>query len=800
TTSALALTPTITGATCSNCNGSATVNVSPAGNYNYSWAPSGGNAATATGLCAGTYTVTVSNACHSGTMAVTVPTTGGGVTVASAGQTNIDCFGNCIGDASVNVVSGNGPYTYSWVPNVGNSATASALCAGTYVCTVTDAQGCTGTQSFTITSPPALTSTLLQTNVLCFGGNTGTAAITAVGGSGNYTYSWNPAAANTTNGNTNTATGLSAISYVATIVDGNGCTTTATFNVGEPPQLTATTTSTPATCNNANGSVSVVGTGGSGQYTYLWTPGNYTTSSVSNLPAGPYAVQITDANGCTALTGITVGSLATPVVSIASFTNVSCFNGTNGSATATNTGGVGPFTYTWSNGDTSATATNLPAGTYTITVTDANGCFDSTVVTITEPAQLTSTQSVVDATCFGASSGSGTMTGTGGSGAYTFAWTPSVSSTTSGNSNTGNSLAAGSYVCTITDANGCTTTQTLVISEPPAIAVQMQSSPSYCNQANGYVNAIGSGGTGNLSYVWNPGNLAQQSSNSIPPGNYSVTVTDQNNCQLTDTVTVTNTPGIILTSNPPTSVSCFGGNNGSASVSASGGVGTYTYAWSPNVSTTTTAGSLTAGNYVVIVVDSSGCSSTVTVTVTQPVQLTTTAAANPAAVCEGQSVTLSASPFGGTPGYTGVWMPGNIGGLQTTFVPAATGTYSLTVTDLNGCTATAQTTVIVNPQPVPQFTAGPVQGCAPLCVNFTDQSNSGTWTWGWVFGDGNFGSGATPTNCYNLPGSYDVQLTVSDPATGCTATINYTNYITVFPNPVAAFGTSPDDATMVNPT
>ncbi|MFN8712369.1 MAG: PKD domain-containing protein [Bacteroidota bacterium] len=800
TTSTLAIAPTVTGATCSNCNGSATVNVTPAGSYNYSWAPSGGNAATATGLCAGTYTVTVSNACNSATMAVTVPTTGGGVTLTNAGQTNIDCFGNCIGAASVNVTSGTGPFTYTWAPSGGNTAAASGLCAGTYTCSVSDAAGCSGTQTFTITSPPVLTSTLLQTNVLCNGGNTGTAAITAVGGVGNYTYSWSPAVANTTNGNTNTATGLSAISYVATIVDGNGCTTTATFNVGEPPVLTAAATSTPATCNNPNGSVTATAGGGNGQYSYLWIPGNYTTATVTNLPAGLYGLQVTDANGCVALTTVTVASAATPVVSIASFTDVSCFSGNNGSATATNTGGVGPFTYSWSTGDTSATASNLPAGTYTIVVTDANGCFDSAVVTITEPTQLTSTQSVVDVTCFGANTGTGTMTGTGGSGAYTFAWTPSVSSTTNGNSNTGNSLAAGNYVCTITDANGCTTTQTLVITEPPAITVQMQSSPSYCNQPNGYVNAIGGGGTGNLSYVWNPGNLAQQSSNSIPPGNYSVTVTDQNNCQLTDTITVANTPGIVLAGNPSTSVSCFGGNDGSASVSASGGVGTYTYAWFPNVSTTATATSLIAGNYVVIVVDTSGCSSTVTVTVTQPVQLTASAATNPAAVCEGQSTTLSASPFGGTPGYTALWQPGNLTGLQTTFIPAATGTYTLTLTDLNGCTATAQTTVTVNPQPVPQFTAGTLQGCAPLCVNFTDQSNAGSWVWGWDFGDGNFGTGAAPTNCFNQAGSYNVQLTVSDPATGCTATITYNNYITVFANPVAAFGSTPDDATMVNPT
>ncbi|MGL5891288.1 MAG: PKD domain-containing protein, partial [Bacteroidia bacterium] len=692
---------------------------------------------------------------------------------------------------------------------------------------------------------------------------------------GSFGFVWNPAVVNSTSGNTNTATALAAGTYVATVTDANGCAATSTFTITQPPALTVSVSTTPSTCGNPNGSMSATVSGGTGSPSFLWTPGNATTSAVNNIAAGSYAVLVTDANNCTATAIATVNNLGSPTVNITSFTNVSCFGGNSGSATALGSGGSGPLSYSWSNGDTTTTALNLNAGTFTVTVTDQNNCTDTAAVTISQPAQVTAAQAVTNVSCFGGNNGTATMSGSGGTGTYTFAWTPSVTNTSSGNSNTGVGLIAGTYVCIVTDANGCSATQTMTVTQPPvlaavlastnatcfngcngtlsatvtggtqgytynwssgcttancsnvcagthiltvtdtlgctfvdsviitepaAISVQMQSLAAFCNQPNGYVNAIGSGGTGNLNYVWNPGNLAQQSSNVIPPGNYTVTVTDQNNCSAIDSVAVANIPGVTLAANPTTSVSCFNGTNGAASVTATGGTGPYTYSWSPNVSTTAAASGLAAGNYVVLVVDSAGCSSTTTVTVTQPVQLTTTAAANPGAVCQGQSVTLTGSPFGGTPGYTGVWTPGNLTGMQQTIVPAATTTYTLTVTDLNGCTATALTTVTINPQPSPQFSATPTQGCAPLCVNFTDLTGAGTWNWNWNFGDGNTGTGSgTPTNCYNLPGSYDVQLIVTDATTGCTDTVLYTNFVNVFANPVAAFGSSPDNATMVNP-
>ncbi|HEU4717248.1 MAG TPA: SprB repeat-containing protein, partial [Bacteroidia bacterium] len=198
TTTAFNVTPTSTPATCSACNGTASVTVSPAGAYTYSWSPapgSGGNTANPTNMCAGTYTVSVSTSCATVTATVAVTTAGGGVTTTGT-QSNVTCNGACDGSASVTVTSGTAPYTYNWTPAPGGgqgSANATGLCAGTYSCDVTDNTGCTGTQTFNITQPTAITITPLQVNVTCAGSCNGSASVNAAGGSGSYTYNWTPA-------------------------------------------------------------------------------------------------------------------------------------------------------------------------------------------------------------------------------------------------------------------------------------------------------------------------------------------------------------------------------------------------------------------------------------------------------------------------------------------------------------------------------------------------------------------------------------------------------------------------------
>ncbi|MFM2016903.1 MAG: hypothetical protein RL007_559 [Bacteroidota bacterium] len=799
---AVTVTPTTVPATCSNCNGSATVTVAPSGTYTYSWAPSGGNAATATGLCPGTYTVTITQTpCITTTQTVTITNNGGAIAVANTTQTNVSCFGGNNGSITTTASGGTSPYTFTWSPAVtntttGNSNTATGLTQGTYVVTATDASGCTGTQTFTITQPTQVTSTSLINNVLCFGGSSGSADITGAGGTGPYTFAWSPAATNNTTGNTNTGTGLSAQAYSIIVTDANGCSTTQNITVTEPPVLTASASSIATSCNQANGSVDVISAGGTGATTVLWNPGGYTTNTVNNLAAGTYSVTVTDVNGCTAIDTITVSGSAN-MTTTTSFTDLLCFNDNSGTASVTVTGNTGTVTYVWTpNVSTTNSATGLAAGTYVIDANDPNGCSTTSTITITEPPQLTNTVGGFNVSCYGVCDGQVVVIPAGGTGTYTFNWNSGCTQPSC------NSVCAGTYNVTVTDANGCTTTGTTTVTEPPQILINTSWDTAHCGQADGNAYASASGGSGGLTYMWLPNNVNDSTLVNVTGGNYDVVVTDANGCADTVTVNVYNQQGVVATMGPLTHVLCFGGSDGTAAGNYNGGNGPYTYSWSPSGGTGSSASSLSAGSYVVTVTDADGCTSSATAIITEPSQLNLQATATPTAVCEGTPVTLNATPGGGTPNYSVVWSPGNLAGNSQTIIPPVTGTYTADVTDLNGCTATATVVVTVNPVPTAALSGDTLAGCATLCVNFSDMTAiaSGTITnWLWDFGDQNTSLSQNPSHCYATAGLYSVSLSVIS-AAGCTNTITMTNYVDVYGIPTAAFSANPQPTTELNPT
>ncbi len=459
----------LTNVSCNNgANGTATVSVSGGTpGYTYSWAPYGGTAATATGLSAGTFTVTVTdgnNCSKTRDFEITQPN----ALSVTPSQTNILCNGTPTGSASVTVTGGTGAYTYSWAPSGGTASTATGLSAGTYTVTITDANNCQATESFTISQPPVLTAIpVAQTNIACYGSATGSATVTATGGTGTYTYSWAPS------GGTNaTAIGLTAGTYVVTITDVNSCTATQAFTISQPSAaLSATTSATTVSCyGGANGTATVSVTGGTPGYTYSWAPYGGTSATAIGLEAGAYNVTITDFNGCILTENVTVGSPAQFATNFTK-TDVSCNGGSNGSATVTVTGGTGAYTYSWApSGGTAATASGLSAGTYTVTITDANACTATQTVTIAQPVLLTATSSKTDVTCSGASNGSATVIARGGTGTYTYLWAPS-----GGTAATATGLSPGNYTATITDANGCFTTQTVTITTTPDVTAPIPS-------------------------------------------------------------------------------------------------------------------------------------------------------------------------------------------------------------------------------------------------------------------------------------------------------------------------------------
>jgi gliding motility-associated-like protein len=317
---------------------------------------------------------------------------------------------------------------------------------------------------------------------------------------------------------------LSAGTYTATVTDAGGCSSSISVTIAEPSAITIIQgTITPANCGVSDGAASVSASGGTGTLSYAWSPSGGTSSTVSNIPGGTYTVTVTDQNACTSTLGVS------------SQTNVSCNGGSDGAATVSATGGTSPYTYAWTpTGGTSSTASGLAAGTYTVAVTDASSCIGSASVTITEPLALSVTNVLTPADC-GSTNGSIALTATGGTAPYTYSWSPSV-----GSGATASNLAPGSYTATITDASGCTTTNTGTILTTGSLTVTATPDLTTINQGDTVALTV----TGANSYTWTPASGLSctdcPNPNASPSQSaiYTVTGTDATGCTGTATVTI----------------------------------------------------------------------------------------------------------------------------------------------------------------------------------------------------------------------------------------------------------------------
>jgi hypothetical protein len=678
-----------------NCNGdntgSATVNVTGGmGRYTYIWSPSGQTSATATNLTAGTYVVTVKDAKNCETtqnFTITEPD----ALIATAGpQTNVNCHGDATGSATVNVTGGTGTYTYIWSPSGQTSATATNLTAGTYVVTVKDAKNCETTQSFTITEPDALIATAgPQTNVNCNGDNTGSATVNVLGGAGAYTYIWSPSGQTSA-----TATNLTAGTYVVRVKDAKNCEATQSFTITEPNALIATAgVQTNVNCNGGNtGSATVNVTGGTGGYTYIWSPSGQTSATATNLTAGTYVVTVKDAKNCEATQSFTITEPDVLVATAGVQTNVNCNGGNTGLATVNVTGGTGTYTYIWSpSGQTSATATNLTAGTYVVTVKDAKNCETTQSFTITEPDALVATAGPqTNVFCNGGNTGSATVNVTGGTGTYTYIWSPSGQTST-----TATNLSVGTHTVTVKDAKNCETTQSFTITEPDALiaAAGVQTNVNCNGDATGSATVNVTGGTGTYTYIWSPSGQTSATATNLSVGTHTVIVKDATNCETTQNFTITEPDALVATAGVQTNVNCHGGNTGSATVNVTGGTGTYTYIWSPSGQTSATATNLIAGTYVVTVKDAKNCETTQNFTITEPDALIATAGVQTNVFCNGGNTgSATVNVTGGTGMYTYIWSPS--GQTSATAIGLLPGNHIVLVTDSNGCAASQSFTII----------------------------------------------------------------------------------------------------------
>jgi large repetitive protein len=736
-------------------NATATASVSGGtGPFTYTWSPSGGNTVTATGLTTGIYTVSITsaNGCLASAVSPTInePTQ----VLAIVSTSNVSCFAGANGTASVTAFGGNAGYTYTWMPSNTNGANVGGLTAGNYSVEIADVNNCSIINTYSISQPvAALSAVASASNVSCFSGSDGSVFVSASGGTAPYSYTW-------TAGNINTTlmSSIPAGTYSASVNDIKGCVTSTTVQVTQPTQVTLSSTSINSDCGAANGQASVNANGGTGAYSYTWSPSGGNNANANGLLANTYTVLVSDANGCSTSTTQIVGDNPGPSVIVASTTSVSCFGGNNATATASVSGGTGPFTYTWSpSGGNTVTATGLTTGIYTVSITSANGCLASAVSpTINEPTQVLAIVSTSNVSCFAGANGTASVTAFGGNAGYTYTWMPSntnganvggltagnysvqiadvnncsiintysisqpvaalsavasasnvscfsgsdgsvfVSASggtapysytwTAGNINTTlmSSIPAGTYSASVNDIKGCVTSTTVQVTQPTQVTLSSTSINSDCGAANGQASVNASGGTGAYSYTWSPSGGNNANANGLLANTYTVLVSDANGCSTSTTQIVGDNPGPSVIVASTTSVSCFGGNNATATASVSGGTGPFTYTWSPSGGNTVTATGLTTGIYTVSITSANGClASAVSPTINEPTQVLAIVSTSNVSCFAGANGTASVTAFGGNAGYTYTWMPSNTNGANVGGLTA--GNYSVQIADVNNC-------------------------------------------------------------------------------------------------------------------
>jgi len=740
---------------CGSGNGIATASVTGGvGPYNYVW--SNGIASQAVILPPGTYTVTVtgSNGCSS-TASVTIVT----LPVPSVTITSTNICGTGTGSATATATGGSTPYTYSWSDGK-TTSTVTGLKAGTYTVTVTGANGCSASTSVTILSNPLPPDMAGSNQTTCAG--TCVSIGTNITGVTPYTFTW-AATSGIVCAHCAYPTVCPTVTtvYTETVADPlTGCSSVNTVTVTVKPSPVIAITATDP-CGSGTGTATAHATGGTLPYTYSWSSGQ-TTSSVSGLIPGTYTVTVTGKNGCSTSAAVTIISLPAP--SVTATTTSVCGTAGTGTATATVTGGVSPYTYSWSDGKTTSTITGLTSGNYTVTVTGANGCKGAAVATVTSNPLPPDFAGANQTTC------SGTCVSIGNStvGApYTFTWAatsgiicahcayPTVCPT-----------VTTVYTETVTNTNtGCSSVSKVTVTVKPSPVITMAVTDA-CGSGAGTATAHVSGGTAPYKYSWSSGQTTSSVTGLIP-GGYTVTVTGSNGCSTSATITITSLPAPIVTIS--SNVPCAG-TTATVTAIVTGGVSPYTYSWSDGKTTSTITG-VPFGVYTVTVTGANGCKGTATIAI-RPNPLPNNLAGPNQSVCSGSCVNIGTN-LGPNP-YSFSWAPATNLSCTTcdypSACPSATTVYAETVTDIHtGCSSTYSVTLTVKPSPVITTTA--TSGCASTTGNATAKVTGGAapYTYSWS-------DGQTTSTITGVPlGTYTVIVTGKN---GCsssaTVTINST--------------------------
>ena len=681
----LTVNSTVTDENCGNGTGAIDVTVDQATQpYIVSW-NTGATTEDLNNLNAGVYTITVTDAnqCVE-TVNITVGNSTGNLTISSDQLVNENC-GNTDGSIDISVAGGTLPYLFSW-DNGSSTEDISGLSAGNYVVTITDGNGCTFSNTYTIINNTGnLAASAQITNEIC-GNGSGAINLSVTGNVGTLSYLWS-------NGETTQdLSNLSAGLYSCTITDANGCVlTSSSYNlINESSTLVlSNTTITNENCNNGQGDIDITIQGGTSPINYLWS-NSETTEDISGLSEGTYSATITDDNGCQVQTG-TLNLFNTPGalnVTTDLVTNEICNNGAGAIAISTS-GGLAPITYAWSNGSTSEDISSLSAGAYTLTASDGNGCifnYSESVSNTSGTLQLDNAV-ITDENC---NNGTGAIDLfiSGGATPYTFLW--SNGETTEDIS----SLSAGSYDIAITDANGCEVIGNYTVNNNTGtLAVTSLGTAENCSNGAGEIDISVTGGAIPYTFLWSNGATSEDLTG-LSGGTYSCTITDNNGCSvLSGNIVLNNNPGNLAVASTSSDESC-GNATGTINLTLNGGSSPYNYTWLPNVSSGPSATGLSAGTYVFTIDDANGCTIQDSVEIldnTGTLSLDNFSVIDE--ICGNTIGAIDLTISGGAAPITYLWS----NGATTEDISAlSAGTFSCIISDNNGCSINTGTINVAN--------------------------------------------------------------------------------------------------------
>lgn len=612
------------------------------------------------------------------------------------------------------------------------------------------------TDTVQISFPAPIDIQLSDTNILCSDDSVTLTPVVS-GGVIPYNYLWS-------NGATTSTISVGEGNYCLNITDNLGCISDTCINVIAPNDLSLTVGSSPATTNGGNdGSAYTVPTGGTTPYSYSWNPGGATTDTANGLSYGVYIVTVTDSNGCSAEGSVVVSEPRCLGfgVSITS-DSLSCYGDSTVIATANVVGGTLPYTYLWDDplAQTTPSITNLPGGLYTVTVQDSNNCIAIANINVIEPTQLINVMTSDNVTTVGGNNGSATANPFGGIPPYTYSWN------TTATTQTINGLTAGTYYVTITDDNGCSINDSVLINEPPCnnFLLYVTGNNLTCNGSNdGDASVFIVGGTEPYSILWSNSSSSNSITN-LSPNTYTVEVTDSNNCYSFQNITITE-PNVLATATIESDISCFGQTDGYVDLTVAGGTYPYSYSWS-NGPTSEDMVNLSVGNYNVVVTDANGCQAFDTISIAEPTQMATSYTFQNV-ICYGDSnASIDLTVNGGILPYSYLWSTSDTT-QDISGIPA--GLYVVSVTDANNCNLSSSIQILITePEPVDLdsiYISCPIPGDSVTNVEFFPAGGTGPYEISTDSGSTYMATGVYTTNL----GTGSTYFIMINDSNGCTS-------------------------------